>query len=77
MPTAQFEIECDYAEMVVKAATFEDRENVTYSVVDGNKIVLQFKAKTVKSLIKATYSVCNKIQLSMETVEKFKPKKSE
>ncbi|OQS54401.1 hypothetical protein EHP00_1090 [Ecytonucleospora hepatopenaei] len=71
MPTAVFEIECEHPQVVLNAVNFGERDNVKYSLKDG-KISLHFVSDNVRNLVKSTYSVCNKIQLSIDTIEKFK-----
>ncbi|KAL6121836.1 hypothetical protein NUSPORA_01177 [Nucleospora cyclopteri] len=76
MPTAKFEIECKFPEKVIKAISFGDKDNVKYEQ-DKDKIILHFTAKNVRNLVKATYSVCNKIQLSLDTIDEFYTKPTE
>lgn len=70
MPTAQFKIECEHPKIVLQAVDFREKDNVKYGMED-NKIILDFECDTVRNLVKATYSVCNKIQLSIDTIKRF------
>ena len=70
MSTATFNIECKYPEKVMKAVEFEDKDSVKFECKE-DRIILHFTAKNVRSLVKATYSVCNKIQLSLDTISEF------
>ena len=70
MHTATFKIPCKYPSIILEAVNFGDKLNVEYES-DNEHIILHFKSDTVRNLVKATYSICNKIQLSIDTIENF------
>ena len=71
MQTAKFEIECSEPEIIIKAVKFEDQDNVVYEIIN-NKLILNFTANDIKTLIKSAYSTCKKVELAINTIEKFK-----
>ena len=71
MHTAKFEIECEEPEIILKAVQIDDKSEVNYSFVPG-KLIVDIKNDSLKSLMKISYSACNRIQLSIETYIKFR-----
>lgn len=71
MHRAKFEIECEEPEIVMKAVEIDDRSEVKYSFVPG-MLIFEVECECLKSLMKISYSACNRIQLSIETTNKFK-----
>lgn len=71
MQIAKFEIECSEPELIIKAIQFEEQDNVVYEIIN-NKLVLNFTVDDIKTLIKSAYSTCNKVELAINTIEKFK-----
>ena len=44
---------------------------MVYEIIN-NKLILNFTANDIKTLIKSAYSTCNKVELAINTIEKFK-----
>ena len=71
MHYSKFEIECELPEIIMKAVQIDDKSEVKYSYEPG-KLIFEIKNECLKSLMKISYSVCNRIQLAIETANKFK-----
>lgn len=71
MHSAKFEIECSDPELVKKAVEVDDKSEVKYSSVE-NKLIFEIRSDCLKSLMKIAYSACNRVELSIETIKKFK-----
>jgi hypothetical protein len=70
MVRAVFEIECERPEIVRDAVMPDDTHPVKFRT--GQKmLVMEIEAASVKHLMKIAYSTCNRIQLSIETVDMF------
>lgn len=72
MAKARFEIGCPEPEIVKRAVEIENAHPITF-ITEPNALILEIEADTVKDLMKISYSICNRIQLAIETVEKFSP----
>lgn len=70
MHRAKFEIECERAQLVKEAVEVDDKSEVKYTV-DGNKLVVEVEAEDLKTLMKIVYSTGHRVQLSLDTVNKF------
>lgn len=70
MHFSKFEIECKEPEIIMKSVQIDDKSEVEYSCSPG-KLIFEVKSDCLKSLMKISYSACNRIQLAIETVEKF------
>lgn len=71
MHLAKFEIDCANPELVVKAVQIDDESEIKYTI-SGQKIIFEAESESLKTLMKIVYSTCNRIQLSMETIDNFK-----
>jgi hypothetical protein len=74
MHFSKFEIECDEPEIIMKAVQIDDKSEVQYSCSPG-KLIFEVKNECLKSLMKISYSACNRIQLAIETTNKFRKEK--
>lgn len=70
MHKSHFEIECTHPELVMKAVSVDDSSEVKYSVENG-KLIVYIESDSLKSLMKISYSSCNRIQLSIDTIDKL------
>jgi len=70
MHRARFEIECERAQLVKEAVEIDDKSEVRYTVSE-DKLVVEVEAAEMKTLMKIVYSTGNRIQLSLDTVNKF------
>lgn len=70
MHSAKFEIECENPELVKKAVEIDDKSEVNY-ITENKKIIIIIECESLKTLMKITYSACNRIQLSIEALNKF------
>lgn len=70
MHSAKFEIECENPELVKKAVEIDDKSEVNY-ITENKKIIIIIECESLKTLMKIAYSACNRIQLSIETLNKF------
>ena len=70
MMKAKFEIVCAQPEIIRDAIAIGNTHPVSFAPGHGT-LVFEIEAETLKELMKISYSVCNRIQLSMETVDKF------
>lgn len=70
MCLARFEIECKNPEIVRRSVELDDSSTIKYTV-EEDKLILEIEADSLSSLMKIAYSVCNRIQLSIDTIEKF------
>lgn len=70
MNTARFEIVCKDPEIVKNSVQVDDSAGVRYAVENG-KLVLEIEAESVRTLMKIANSACNRIQLSIDTINKF------
>lgn len=70
MSTARFEITCESPEIVRDSVQVDDSTEVRYTVENG-KLVFEIEAESVRTLMKIAYSVCNRVQLSIDTISKF------
>ncbi|KAI5183900.1 hypothetical protein PAEPH01_2963 [Pancytospora epiphaga] len=73
MARAVFEIECLHPEIVRDAVLPDDTHPIRFTVND-NILTVEIEASSVKELMKISYSMCNRIQLSIDTIERFVPK---
>lgn len=74
MHSAKFEIACKNPEIIKKAVEIDDSSEIKYICAD-KKLVLEINSDSLTTLMKIAYSACNRIQLSIDTIEKFDPKK--
>lgn len=70
MHTAKFEIECRHPEIVKEAVEVDGKSEAEYTVED-NKLVVGVKSENLKTLMKIVHSVYQKVQLSLDTIDKF------
>ncbi|KAI5148287.1 hypothetical protein ENBRE01_0220 [Enteropsectra breve] len=73
MQRATFKIKCISPEIVAKAVNLEEKENAQFNV-DGETLVVEISAESLKELMKVSYSICNRIQLSIDTLDALKSK---
>lgn len=71
MARARFEIECCRPEIVKGSLGEEDEHPLAFTVEPG-MLIIEVEAATVRELMKVSYSVCNRVQLAIDTVEQFK-----
>jgi hypothetical protein len=72
MHSAKFEILCEEPEIILKAVQIDDKSEVNYSYLPG-KLIIEIENESLKSLMKISYSACNRIQLAIETYKTFTP----
>lgn len=70
MHKVKFEIECKNPEIVMKAVQTDDISEVKYGT-ENNKLIFEISSECLKTFTKIVYSTCNRVQLSIETVNKF------
>lgn len=70
MAKARFEIDCRRPDAVMESVRMDDTHPVMFSVEPG-MLVIEIEAETTRDLMKISYSVCNRVQLSIDTVNKF------
>lgn len=71
MTKSRFEIDCIEPQIVIDSVSIDDTHQVDFSVENG-KLIIEIEAESVKDLMKISYSVCNRVQLSIDTINKFK-----
>lgn len=70
MAKALFEVECENAEIVRQAVDIEGDTSIDMKA-EKNKLIFTIEAPSLRELMKVSYSIGNKIQLSIDTVETF------
>ena len=70
MHRAKYEIEAEQADVVAKAVQIEDDARARVYAQPG-VVVLEIETETLKDLMKVSHSMCARIALSMETVQKY------
>lgn len=71
MHKAKFEITCENPGIVKNAVEVDDKAEVKYTVMDS-RLILEIESECLRTLMKIAYSACNRVQLSIETLNKFK-----
>lgn len=70
MAKARFEIDCGRPEIVMNSVQMDDTHPVKFTV-EPDMLVIEIEADSTKNLMKIAYSVCNRVQLSIDTVDQF------
>lgn len=73
MNKAKIEIICDNPEIIIESVQIDDTTEVKYKA-ECKKLIFEVETESLSLLSKITYSTINRIQLAMDTVEKFKNK---
>lgn len=71
MARARFEIDCKRPDAVMDSVRMDDTHPVAFSTAPG-MLVIEIEAGTTRDLMKIAYSVCNRVQLSIDTINKFR-----
>ncbi len=71
MAKSRFEVECLNPQIVINSVSIDDTYPIKFTA-DNNKLIIEIEADTLKEVMKISYSVCNRVQLSIDTIKKFK-----
>lgn len=71
MSKAHFEVECLEPEIIKNAVKVDDTHPVHFSI-ENKTLIIDIEASNLKELMKISYSVCNRVQLAIDTVNNFK-----
>ncbi|ORD99928.1 hypothetical protein A0H76_2676 [Hepatospora eriocheir] len=71
MIDVNIKIDCEKPELVAQAVEYDTRDGIVFNT-EENKLSLSFTCENISTLKKVVYSTGNLIDVSMETIRRFK-----